>query len=135
MKHPKLYVLIKKLKTIISYSLIKYKEKTLLEDDIKYKDNYIINKVLYFLNKYNLINNINITYDSIHKIYKDNINEIYELIIFIWIDVIHDNEDNDEELLELSLKLQNKIFGKTNYDIDYIGSREIIKSETYINDM
>ena len=135
MKHPKLYVLIKKLKTIISYSLIKYKEKTLLEDDIKYKDNYIINKVLYFLNKYNLINNINITYDSIHKIYEDNINEIYELIIFIWIDVIHDNEDNDEELLELSLKLQNKIFGKTNYDIDYIGSREIIKSETYINDM
>ena len=69
-----------------------------LNNDIIEKEsinNYIINKIFRFTNKCNSLSNSDLNFDMIKEIFDKDYSEIYNLIIYLWIDIIHDNEDED----------------------------------------
>ena len=93
------------------------KEKNIYSKDIKNtkfnnntvndNKNYIFNKIKIFAEKYNIINNSNFNIDILRDLYVKNIVEIYQIIIYLWVDIIHDEEDS--ELIEIYNNIENTI--------------------------
>ena len=116
-KHPKISLLVEKLKFIIKNYIEKYYKEINKNNHIDNNlnreknycntENYIFKKILNFISKNNLLAN--------------NPNEIYNIIIYLWIDIIH-NECEDEDLLKLYYNILNNMSietkSKTNKKIE-----------------
>ena len=67
------------------------------------KKEFIFKKIKKFINKYQLL----YENDVIKVLYDKNKIEIYEIMIYLWVDIINDEED--EEFMNIYNNLINKI--------------------------
>lgn len=92
-----------------------------INNEINIQD-YIFEKLISFIKKYNYVFNNEINWDKLKIIYKNNKLDIYNIIIYLWNDIIHDDAD-DEELYLLYNKINGSLIKESN----------IIKKETELN--
>ena len=71
------------------------------------KKEFIFEKIKKFINKYQLLYENDIELSQIKVLYDNNKLEIYEIMIYLWVDIINDEED--EELMNIYNNLINKI--------------------------
>jgi hypothetical protein len=74
--------------------------------DIDQKE-FIFTKIKNFIEKYQLLYENEVNLEQIKVLYEKNKIEIYEILIFLWIDIINDEED--EELIKIFYNINEKI--------------------------
>ena len=95
MNHPKISIYVEKMKNYIKMKISDYyenskkiKEKT-NNEEISKKE-FIFEKIKYFINKYQLIYENNVQLEQIKNLYDKNKIEIFEIMIYLWVDIIND---------------------------------------------
>ena len=78
--------------------------------DIDQKE-FIFTKIKNFIEKYQLLYENEVNLEQIKVLYEKNKIEIYEILIFLWIDIINDEED--EELMKIFYNINEKIKKET----------------------
>ena len=71
------------------------------------KKEFIFEKIKKFINKYQLLYENDVQLSQIKVLYGKNKIEIYEIMIYLWVDIINDEED--EEFMNIYNNLINKI--------------------------
>ena len=71
------------------------------------KKEFIFEKIKKFINKYQLLYENDVQLSQIKVLYDKNKIEIYEIMIYLWVDIINDEED--EEFMNIYNNLINKI--------------------------
>ena len=109
--HPKISILVEKMNSYIALRINEYYEyikennnKDLLDIDQK---EFIFTKIKNFIEKYQLLYENEVNLEQIKVLYEKNKIEIYEILIFLWIDIINDEED--KELMKIFYNINEKI--------------------------
>ena len=141
MNHPKLSILVQKLKSYIKLKICDYYE--YVNKNINMNSGYYINKNKFifeklknFINKYQLIYENDVQFEQIKQLYDKNEIEIYEILVYLWVDIISDDEDEDED--EELTKIYNNIIEKIKdeKDIKELNREKKLKNENnYIDIM
>ena len=98
------------------------------------KKEFIFEKLKNFINKYQLIYENDVQFEQIKQLYDKNEIEIYEILVNLWVDIIGDDEDEDEELTKIYNNIIEKI--KDEKDINELDSENKLKNENnYIDIM
>ena len=113
--HPKISILVEKMNSYIALRINEYYEyikennnKDILDIDQK---EFIFTKIKNFIEKYQLLYENEVNLEQIKVLYEKNKIEIYEILIFLWIDIINDEED--EELMKIFYNINEKIKKET----------------------
>ena len=100
MNHPKISIYVEKIKNYIKMKISDYyenskkiKEKT-NNEEISKKE-FIFEKIKKFINKYQLLYENDVQLSQIKVLYDKNKIEIYEIMIYLWVDIINDEEDEE----------------------------------------
>ena len=74
------------------------------------KKEFIFEKIKKFINKYQLLYENDVQLSQIKVLYDKNKIEIYEIMIYLWVDIINDEED--EEFMNIYNNLIIKLMMK-----------------------
>ena len=111
------------------YEYIKDNNKDKLEINQK---EFIFTKLKNFIEKYQLLYENEVTLEQIKTLYEKNKLEIYEILIYLWIDFINDEED--EELMKIYNKIIEEIKNETELNKNKIEQKDK-KKDNYIDKM
>ena len=133
--HPKLTILVQKMKSYINLRINEYYE--YIKDNNKDKveinqKEFIFTKLKGFIEKYQLLYENEVTLEQIKTLYEKNKLEIYEILIYLWIDFINDEED--EELMKIYNKIIEEINNETELNKNKIEQKDK-KKDNYIDKM
>ena len=93
---------------------------------------FIFTKLKNFIEKYQLLYENEVTLEQIKTLYEKNKLEIYEILIYLWIDFINDEED--EELMKIYNKIIEEIKNETELNKNKIEQKDK-KKDNYIDKM
>ena len=134
--HPKISILVEKMNSYIALRINEYYEyikennnKDILDIDQK---EFIFTKIKNFIEKYQLLYENEVNLEQIKVLYEKNKIEIYEILIFLWIDIINDEED--EELMKIFYNINEKI-KKENVSEKINIDKSDKKKDNYIDKM
>ena len=130
--HPKLTILVQKKKSYINLRINEYYEYNKDNNKDKLEINqkeFIFTKLKNFIEKYQLLYENEVTLEQIKTLYEKNKLEIYEILIYLWIDFINDEED--EELMKIYNKIIEEIKNETELNKNKIEQKDKKKDKLY----